>query len=46
MLRPLLLARVEVERLGKAARVLGGRFKFAALWVVNCYGDLPVKIPA
>jgi hypothetical protein len=29
-----------------AIRALGTRFKFAALWVVNNYGDPPVKIAA
>ncbi len=43
---PLPLTHFEVERLAQAIRALGTRFKFAALWVVNNYGDPPVKIPA
>jgi hypothetical protein len=43
---PLPLTPFEVERLAVAVRSLGSRFKFAALWVVNNYGDPPVKIPA
>jgi hypothetical protein len=39
------LTRFEVERLAQAVRDLGTRFKFAALWVVNNYGDPPVRIP-
>ena len=42
---PLPLTRFEVERLAQAVRDLGTRFKFAALWVVNNYGDPPVKVP-
>lgn len=43
---PLPLTRIEVERLAEAVRSLGARFKFATLWVVNDYGDPPVKIQA
>jgi hypothetical protein len=43
---PLPVTRFEVERLAEAVRAIGGRFKFAALWIVNNYGDPPVKIPA
>lgn len=43
---PLPVTRFEVERLAEAIRTLGMRFKFAALWVVNNYGDPPVKIAA
>ena len=42
---PLPLTRFEVERLAEVIRALGSRFKFAALWVVNNYGDSPAKIP-
>lgn len=41
---PLPLTTFEVERLAAAIRALGTRFTFAALWVVNEYGDPPVKI--
>jgi hypothetical protein len=43
---PLPLTRFEVERLAQAMRAVGTRFKFAALWVVNNYGDPLVQIPA
>lgn len=42
---PLPLTRFEVERMAEAIGSLGTRFKFATLWVVNNYGDAPVKIP-
>jgi hypothetical protein len=43
---PLPLTRFEIDRLAETIRSLGTRFQFAALWVVNNYGDPPVKIPA
>ncbi len=39
------LTRFEVARLARAIRAFGSRFNFAALWVLNDYGDPPVKIP-
>lgn len=42
---PLPLTRFEIEQLAEALRALATRFTFAALWVVNDYGDPPVKIP-
>jgi hypothetical protein len=42
---PLPLIRFEIERLAQAVRDLGTPFKFAALWVVNNYGDPPAKVP-
>jgi hypothetical protein len=42
---PLPLIWFEIERLAEGVRTLRTRFKFAALWVVNNYGDPPVKIP-
>jgi hypothetical protein len=32
--------------MARAIRSLGARFRFEPLWVVNNYGDPPVKIPA
>jgi hypothetical protein len=43
---PFPLLPFEVERMAEAIRKLGSRFKFAALWVVNNYGDPPVEITA
>jgi len=43
---PFPLMPFEVERMAVGIRSLGARFKFAAIWVVNNYGDPPVKIPA
>lgn len=42
---PLPLMDFEIERISAAIRSLGTQFKFGALWVVNDYGDPPVKIP-
>lgn len=43
---PLPLTRFEIERLAEAVRSWSSPSPFAALWVVNNYGDPPVKIPA
>ena len=41
---PLPLMRFELERIATAIRAMGSRFKFAALWIVNDYGDPPALV--